>query len=43
MGRWIRLGAGTMPKGGPMLLEVCVDDAAGLAEAVSGGADRVEL
>ena len=26
-----------------MLLEVCVDDALGLAEAVAGGADRVEL
>ena len=26
-----------------MLLEVCVDDAVGLAEAVAGGADRVEL
>jgi copper homeostasis protein len=26
-----------------MLLEVCVDDASGLAEAVAGGADRVEL
>jgi copper homeostasis protein len=26
-----------------MRLEVCVDDAAGLAEAVAGGADRVEL
>lgn len=26
-----------------MQLEVCVDDAAGLAEAVAGGADRVEL
>ena len=26
-----------------MLLEVCVDDAAGLAEAVAGGADRIEL
>ncbi len=26
-----------------MLLEVCVDDAPGLAEAVAGGADRVEL
>ena len=24
-------------------LEVCVDDAPGLAEAVAGGADRVEL
>lgn len=26
-----------------VLLEVCVDDAAGLAAAISGGADRVEL
>ena len=26
-----------------MRLEVCVDDALGLAEAVAGGADRVEL
>ncbi len=26
-----------------MLLEICVDDALGLAEAVAGGADRVEL
>lgn len=26
-----------------MLLEVCVDDALGLAEAVAGGADRIEL
>lgn len=26
-----------------MLLEVCVDDAPGLAEAIAGGADRVEL
>ncbi len=26
-----------------MRLEVCVDDAPGLAEAVAGGADRVEL
>lgn len=25
------------------LLEICVDDAAGLAEAVAGGADRIEL
>lgn len=28
---------------GKVLLEVCVDDPAGLAEAVAGGADRVEL
>lgn len=26
-----------------MLLEVCVDDAAGLAAAIAGGADRIEL
>ena len=26
-----------------MLLEVCVDDPIGLAEAVAGGADRIEL
>lgn len=26
-----------------ILLEVCVDDAAGLAEAIAGGADRIEL
>ena len=26
-----------------MLLEVCVDDALGLAEAIAGGADRIEL
>ena len=28
---------------GKVLLEVCVDSAAGFAEAVSGGADRIEL
>lgn len=27
----------------PVLLEVCVDDAAGLAAAIEGGADRIEL
>jgi copper homeostasis protein len=27
----------------PPVLEVCVDDAAGLAAAISGGADRIEL
>ena len=26
-----------------VLIEICVDDAAGLAEAVAGGADRIEL
>ena len=26
-----------------LTLEVCVDTAAGLAEAVAGGADRIEL
>jgi len=26
-----------------MLLEVCVDDASGMAEAIAGGADRIEL
>ncbi len=35
------------PQGRPalakILLEVCVDDPAGLAEAIAGGADRVEL
>ena len=32
-----------MPDRIPPLLEVCVDDAAGLVAAVSGGADRIEL
>jgi copper homeostasis protein len=32
-----------MPTRIPPLLEVCVDDAAGLAAAISGGADRIEL
>ena len=26
-----------------MILEVCVDDAGGLAAAIEGGADRIEL
>ncbi|MCJ9725655.1 copper homeostasis protein CutC, partial [Agrobacterium sp. BETTINA12B] len=26
-----------------MLLEVCVEDIAGLAAAIAGGADRIEL
>jgi copper homeostasis protein len=26
-----------------ILLEICVDDAAGLAAAIEGGADRIEL
>ena len=32
-----------MPDRIPPLLEVCVDDAAGLVAAISGGADRIEL
>ncbi|MGE3831643.1 MAG: copper homeostasis protein CutC [Parvibaculaceae bacterium] len=32
-----------MPDRIPPLLEVCVDDAAGLVAAVAGGADRIEL
>jgi copper homeostasis protein len=35
--------AGTLPASSSITLEVCIDDAAGLAAAVSGGADRIEL
>ena len=38
---WARLRRGKRHLG--ILLEVCVDDALGLAEAVAGGADRLEL
>jgi copper homeostasis protein len=33
----------TQVRQGPVLLEVCVDDLAGLEAAVAGGADRIEL
>lgn len=38
-----RCQAGAKRSGVAMRLEVCVDDAEGLAEAVAGGADRIEL
>lgn len=41
-GWWVQRQQGRRPLG-RVLLEVCVDDPAGLAEAVAGGADRVEL